>query len=567
MKCNICEFRCDIQESKSGLCKMYENKKGHIIERFKNTYLFINPISIETQPMLHFFPNHKFLQLGSVGCNFKCEGCVSNVFVKHADVFGGAFKIIKAEDIIQKALNENCKGIVFGINEPTMQYFSLLELAKNAKKNNLLFGISTNLYYTKEALLELIKYLDFVNVGLKGYTKDTYKKFCKALDSKPVFRNIVYLFKNNVYFEVSIPHIKGNEAELTSVARFLSKLSRQIPLQVMRFIPFDKASAELEPSISESEKLVEELNWYLDYVYLFNSPGTKYLHTTLDRFSIKRCFYGPMGAHIISKIGKPVHIVGSICKKDFEENGFFGGYRLTRAIEMVIGILNALGVKDKKTMTFVIGTILKDKNFLAFFHETQDGKNTDLESYFDIVNLLAELSNTDPTRLITFYSEILESIKQKRKKIQKKLKSYYIMGTPIFALNTYRFENKLARFVGLKTIKLIKEGKPGVNISHQKLIKYNPDIVFISGFISCKEEDFYTYCQKNSIHINAIKTKKVFRLPFGWDFGTVEWIFGLMFIANTAYPAIYDFDIETKYYLFNNKSYNQANKSFYANIV
>ena len=141
-----------------------------------------------------------------------------------------------------------------------------------------------------------------------------------------------------------------------------------------------------------------------------------------------------------------------------------------------------------------------------------------------------------------------------------------MMGAPIFALNTHRFENKLASFVGLETIKLTKEGKPGLNISHKELIEYNPDIVFISVFISCKEEDFYEYCKKNNIHFNAIKTKKVFRLPFGWDFGTVEWVFGLMFIANSAYPDIYNFDIENKYYLFNNKNYTQANKSFYANI-
>ncbi|HHS49097.1 MAG TPA: radical SAM protein [Desulfurella acetivorans] len=567
MKCNICEFRCDIQESGCGICGMYENKNGQIVERFKNAYLFINPISIETQPMLHFFPNHKFLQLGSIGCNFKCEGCVSNVFVKHAEVFKNALKILSAEEIIQKALRENSKGIVFGINEPTMQYFSLLDLAKKAKESKLLFGISTNLYYTKGALEELMKYLDFVNVGLKGYTQTTYKKFCKALDSKPVFRNIVYLFKNNVYFEVSIPHVKGNEIELINVAKFLSKLSHHIPMQVMRFVPFDNASAELEPSISESEELVEKLKRYLDYVYLFNSPGTKYLNTTLDEFSIKRYFYGPMGAHIASATGKPTHIVGNICKKNFEEDGFFGGYRLTRAIEMVVGILNALGVKDKKTITFVIGTILRDRDFLAFFHETQDGENTNLENYFDVVNLLAKISNTDSSKLVNFYSEVLEDVKQKRKNVDKKLKSYYVMGTPIFALNTHRFENKLASFVGLETIKLTKEGKPGVNITHEELIAYNPDIVFISGFISCKEEDFYAYCQTHNININAIKTKKVFRLPFGWDFGTVEWIFGLMFIANAAYPDIYSFDIENKYYLFKNKSYTNTNKSFYANIV
>ncbi len=545
---------------------MYQNIDGQITERFKNSYLFVNPISIETQPMLHFFVNHKFLQIGSVGCNFKCEGCVSNIFVKYIDIYKNAFKKLSAQEIVQKALEENCKGISFGINEPTMHYFSLLELAKIAKENKLLFGISTNLYYTKESLFQLIKYLDFVNVGLKGYTKETYRKFCKAPDSKPVYRNIVYLFKNNVYFEVSIVYSKGVENELINVAKFLSKLSKQIPLQIMRFIPFDKASGKLESSIKESENLVEELKKHLDYVYLFNSPGTKYLDTNSDNFDIKRSFYGPRGAHIISIKGKPNCIIGDISKKDYEEDGFFGGYRITRALEMVIGILNALNVTDKKTIASVITEILKDKTFLNFFHETQDDINSNLEDYFDIVELLAKLSKANPKRLIDFYKEILDDIKLKRKKIDKKLKSYYVMGTPIFALNTHRFENKLASFVGLEVLKLEKEGKPGINISKETLISYNPDIVFISGFISCKTEDFIDYCQNHNININATKYKKVYKLPFGWDFGSVEWIFGLMYIANVAYPHIYNFNIESKYFLFNNKKYAPLNKSFYAGI-
>lgn len=566
MRCNICELRCEIQDSKTGFCGMYENINSQINERFENSFLFINPISIETQPMLHFFPNAKFLQLGFIGCNFKCEGCVSNVFVKHTDVFKNAFKVLSSDSIIQKALDYNCDGISFGINEPTMHYYTLLNIAKKAKENKLLFGVSTNLYYTKESLFELAKYLDFVNVGLKGYTSKTYKNFCKIKDSKPPFRNIVYLFKNNVYFEVSIPYVKGKEEELISSAKFLSRLSRQIPLQVMRFIPFDNASGELEPSIKESEALIERLRKYLDFVYLFNSPGTKYLNTIEKDFAIKRNFYGPMGSHIVSVTGKPKNIVGNISKNDFEEDGFFGGYRLTRALEMVIGILNALGIENKNIIANTLGEILKDKTFLTFFHKTQDDENTYLESYFDVVKYLAKISHSNPTNLIDFFGSILEKIKQKRISIEKRLKSYYVMGTPIFALNTHRFENKLARFVGLDTIKLEKEGKPGINITKKVLIEYNPDIVFISGFLSCKEDDFYEYCKKDDIYIRAIEHKKVFRLPFGWDFGTINWIFGLIFIANKAYPDIYHFDIEKEYFEFHGKKNTLNSKTFYEKI-
>ncbi len=565
MRCEICEFRCNIDECSFGKCMMYKNKSGKIVERFYNSYLFVFPISIETQPMLHFFPNHKFLQLGSIGCNFKCKGCVSEVFVKHIDVFEKSFKKLTPHELVQFAKENHCIGISFGINEPTMHYYSILELAKLAHDESLLFGISTNLYYTKEALLKLVPFLDFVNVGTKGFSDSIYRNYCKALSSKIVFRNIVMLFKHNVYFEVSIVYIKGQENEVINTAKFLSKLSRKIVLQVMRFIPFGDAESFLEPSIKESEQLIESLKAYLDNVYLFNSPGTKHLDTIEKNGFIKRQFWGPMGAHITSYKNPVDSIVGKISPTDYEEDGFLGGYRITRAIEMVLGILNLLGVKNLSNIADIVSKILIDNMFLLEFHKSQDDESYCLEDYFKIVKKLADMAYVDTTSIIKRYSFILEEIKQKRLNIKHMLKSYYVMGTPLFALNTHRFENKLARYVGLDVIKLNKEGKPGVNISPNTLIDYNPDIVFISGFLSCSEEDFYDACNKNSININAVLQKKVYKLPFGWDFGTPRWILGLMYIANKSYPHIYNFDVlGYEKEIFSNKPI--ANKSFYEKV-
>ncbi len=561
MRCEICEFRCNIGEGSFGKCMMYQNKYGNIVERFPNSYLFVFPISIETQPMMHFFPNHKFLQLGSIGCNFKCKGCVSDVFVNHIDVFEKSFNKLTPQKVIQLARKNQCIGISFGINEPTMHYYSILELAKLAHDEGLLFGVSTNLYYTKEALLNLLPFLDFVNVGVKGFSDNVYLNYCKALSSKIVFRNIVMLFKHNVYFEVSIPYIKGQENEVTNTAKFLSKLSRKIVLQVMRFIPFGDAESSLEPSIKESEQLVERLKTYLDNVYLFNSPGTKHLDTVENNGFIKRQFWGPMGAHIISYKNPVDSIVGNISSVDYQEDGFLGGYRITRATEMVLGILNLLGVKKLSIIADIVSKILTDNTFLLEFHKSQDDESYCLEDYFKIVKKLADMASVDATFIIKRYLSILEEIKQKRLTIEHTLKSYYVMGTPLFALNTHRFENKLARYVGLDVIRLDKEGKPGVNISPNILIDYNPDIVFISGFLSCSEEDFYDACNKNSININAVLQKRVYKLPFGWDFGTPLWILGLMYIANKSYPDIYHFDIESYEKEFFNTSYH--NKSFY----
>ncbi|RZN68593.1 MAG: hypothetical protein EF807_05690 [Candidatus Methanolliviera hydrocarbonicum] len=148
-----------------------------------------------------------------MGCNFKCDGCISKILVDQVDSASGILKRRRSEDIIKEAIAENCIGIAFFINEPTVSYYTFKDLAKRAKDNGLSVGCSTNAYFTEKALR----------------------------------------------------------------ARYISSISKDIPFQVMRFIPFGEASIDLEPTIKESEMLCNELRNYLNYVYLFNSPGTEYL--------------------------------------------------------------------------------------------------------------------------------------------------------------------------------------------------------------------------------------------------------------------------------------------------
>ncbi len=578
MRCNICELRCNIGENRSGRCNMYKCENGRIVEKFPNSYLFVFPISIETQPMLHFYPGHKFLQVSSIGCNFRCTGCISEVLARNTENLSGIPKKYEPEQIIKKAKDENCIGITFAINEPTVSYYTFKNLAQQAKENGLLVGFSSNLYFTEEAILNLIPYIDFVNVGVKGFSDKIYQDVCKVPSSKPVFRNMEILKRHNVHFEVSIPYLKGSEKEVTDTAKFLSSLSKDIPLQIMRFIPMGEADIHLEPTIRESEDLVKKLNKYLNFVYLFNSPGTQCLDTNTKDIDIKREFWGPMGAHIVDvniKTKVPKFIIGNISRKNFKEKGFFGGYRITRAVEMVIGILNALGVKDTEDIKALLPKILNDKNnFILNLHEVLDSSESNLYDYLKVTDYLSKISGKERRgkELTDYIMGILTKIEQIAARINEneKIKAYYVMGYPLFALSGERFECKMVEFVGCRSVnKLVKrEGRPGVNITPEELNMFNPDIAFISGFLSSSEQDFKDYCLRNDIRINALKTGKIYRLPIGWDFGTMNWVLGLMFIANKAYPQYYNFDIEREandFYkvVYNMKFANMRNRSFY----
>jgi pyruvate-formate lyase-activating enzyme len=576
MRCDICEIGCEIERGGFGRCKMYINENNKIVERFPDRYLAVFPISIETMPMLHLYPNGKFLQICTVGCNFKCGGCISEILINQVGAASGILKEMKPEQIIKRAIAEDCKGIAFCMNDPIVSYYTFKDLAAVAKDNSLLVGCSTNAYFTEVSLKALMPYLDFVNIGIKGYSDAMYK-LCGAQSSKPVLRNLKLLYDNNVHVEVAAMYRKGFEVEVMNTAEYISSISKDIPFQIMRFIPFGEANIELEPTIRESEILCDEVKKYLNYVYLFNSPGTNYLNTICPKCGkviFKRDFFGPMGSRIIEnkfegvcECGYKIPFMGTISDERFDEPGFFGGYRYTRALEMIHAILVTLRVDGEETVGEIWFDVIRT-DYLGELHE----KVQRIDSYLGIVKYLAERTGKEREK-----SEFIDYIKEKIDFFTLKVKNaerpgvYYSMGYPLFALNAGRLENNLVEAAGgISVNKLIKkEGKPGINISKDEFIGLNPEVIFISGFLSCPVSDFHEYCMKNGLNVDAVKNKRIYRLYPGWDFGNPRWVLGLMYIANKVHPEIFNFNMEKEAEEFYRRFYGakfssiKENRSFY----
>ncbi len=144
-------------------------------------------------------------------------------------------------------------------------------------------------------------------------------------------------------------------------------------------------------------------------------------------------------------------------------------------------------------------------------------------------------------------------IAQELPKVITKPRVYYVMGKPLFALEEERLENQLVEMSGgisvNKTLGL--KGRPGRKISVEALNALNPDVIFISSFLDCPLEEFYTFCEEQGIVVNAVKTKRIYtHLAPCFDFGSPRWILGLMHIANMLHPDLYHFDVlhEAKFF-------------------
>jgi len=552
MKCTICENGCEIAEGRSGRCNMYINRNNTIVERFPESYLTMLPITIETMPMVHFAPKSKFFQVSTVGCNFTCPGCISETLTSHADAVAGALQTAAPEMVVNRAKKQECIGIVFCLNDPTVSYYSFLALAQAAKKAGLFVGCSTNGYFKESALRGLLPYIDFANIGLKGSSDERYRE-CGAASSDPVYRNIHILHEAGVHVEVSAMYINGADDEILRAAERVATISPDIPMQVMRFVPFGEAAPNLEPTIAASEQISDRIRDVLHHVYLFNSPGTEYLNTicpVCGKTVITREFYGPMGCRTASvegggtcTCGWQAPIRGPITDEQYTEFGMLGGYRTTRAIEMAHAILVTLSVRDDEELGDVLGEIIRE-DFIRGMHD----RIQQIDSWIGLIEDLARRAGKEEEgrELIAYIMERVDIITEGGARAATHPDVYYSMGYPLFALNAERFETNLVEAAGGTCVnkQMTRKGKPGVNIPADELNGYNPAYMFISGFLSSPASDYLHYCATHGIETEATRNGQVYNVPAGWDFGSPRWILGFMYIANTIHPEIFSFDLE-----------------------
>ncbi|TGE38621.1 radical SAM protein [Desulfosporosinus fructosivorans] len=557
MKCYICENGCAIPEGNTGACGHYKNKGEQIIELFPNKYLTVCPISIETMPVLHFYPRGKFLQISTTGCNFTCDGCISALIVEEMAPGSKALRELLPQQVVDRAINNDCIGVAFLLNDPLASFPTFLKVAELAKKQGLLVGCSSNAYFTESSLAKISGYLDFINVGVKGLSDQAYQN-CGGSTVEPVLRNIKTLHEKGVHVEVSCMLKTDNMEEVVGLAEIMAQISPDIPLQLMRFIPLEGADPSLEPSIREAEDLYWRLRKYLNYIYLFNSPGTNYLNTFCPRcgeVNYKRDFYGPMGAkltfpetvsgqkNICPKCGRTIDMKAAPAEIKYQEGAFEGGYPFTRALEMMEAILIAIGVTDKKKVVQVWEEVLCHEGLNKLHHDIQN-----LESYLGTIKHFGELTKTEnkAEELVVFMQEKISRVKDGRSAIKRKPRVYYVMGKPLFCLKGERLENQLVEAAG--GISVNKEiectGRPGMQISVEQLNALNPEVIFISAFLSSSVEDFYEECCKAGIKVDAVKNMRIYtHIASGWDFGSPRWILGLLHIANVLQPEIYHFDV------------------------
>jgi len=182
VRCGLCAHRCIIHEGKFGFCNVRQNIEGKLMTFTFDQVISCNADPIEKKPLFHFLPGSSSLSIATPGCNFRCEFCQNwrisqtpcGALARDAD------ESLSPESIVALATRSNCESISYTYTEPTIFFELAYATSRLARAASLRNCFVSNGFMTPETVQTIAPYLDAINIDLKAFRDETYRKVCSG---------------------------------------------------------------------------------------------------------------------------------------------------------------------------------------------------------------------------------------------------------------------------------------------------------------------------------------------------------------------------------------------------
>lgn len=266
--CKVCPHGCSLEEGRTGFCRARKNVDGQIVSvnYGKITGLAVDPI--EKKPLKRFYPGRPILSVGSYGCNLRCPFCQNHEISMKGEAEAN-WVSMSPEELAQRAIflkERGNLGLAYTYNEPCVGYEYVLDTARLIRDAGMKNVLVTNGCVNPWAADELIPWIDAMNIDLKGFTQEYYRRLGGDLDTVKVF---IEKAVKDCHVELTTLLVPGEhgEGELEELVSWVSELSPDIPLHISRFFPrWEMAEREATP-VESIWRVVEMAKQKLNYVY------------------------------------------------------------------------------------------------------------------------------------------------------------------------------------------------------------------------------------------------------------------------------------------------------------
>ena len=319
VQCNLCGHGCVIAAGKYGLCRVRENVAGVLKSLSYGRVVAMNVDPIEKKPLFHFLPGSTSLSIAAAGCNFQCDFCqnwqISQSPRTQGTLRGQAVRrgqAVSPEQIVTAAANYDCASISYTYTEPTVFFELACETARLAAERGIRNCFVSNGFMTPLAVETIGPVLDAINVDLKAFRDETYRRMMKA-SLAPVLTCLKALVAAGIWVEVTtlvVPGMNDSPEELRDIAAFIAgELGPAVPWHVSRFHGdyrmTDTPSTPLA-TLTRACEIAQEAG--LEFVYCGNVPGR----------SDENTYCPGCGELVIARTGfavRGIHLSGGACPK------------------------------------------------------------------------------------------------------------------------------------------------------------------------------------------------------------------------------------------------------------
>lgn len=180
---------------------------------------------------------------------------------------------LSPEWLADKALEcraEGNIGVAFTYNEPLVGWEYVRDAGKLVKEAGMENVMVTNGFASLEVLEEILPYIDAMNIDLKGFREEHYKKLGGDLETVKRFISRAAMDCHVELTTLIVPGENDRPEEMEEEAEWIASLGREIPLHVSRFFPQYRMREKRATEVKQVYKLAETAGKYLKYVYTGN---------------------------------------------------------------------------------------------------------------------------------------------------------------------------------------------------------------------------------------------------------------------------------------------------------
>ncbi len=278
VRCELCGHGCVLVGGQYGLCRVRQNVDGVLRALTYGVLVAVNVDPIEKKPLFHFLPGTKSLSIAAPGCNFQCSFC-QNWQISQSPRNGQAARgqAGSPEQVVTAAENHDCASISYTYTEPTVFFDFARDTAGLAHERGIANCFVSNGFMTPKAVETIAPVLDAINVDLKAFRDETYRKIMKAR-LQPVLDCLEALVAAGVWVEVTtlvVPGMNDSDEELRDIATFIAeKLGPRVPWHVSRFHGDYEMDGEQPTPVSTLERACRiGADAGLKHIYSGNVPG------------------------------------------------------------------------------------------------------------------------------------------------------------------------------------------------------------------------------------------------------------------------------------------------------